>query len=278
MKKSLMAALAAVFVSSAPIQAAPVQNEILFLMDSSGSMFDTNYLYWQSSIDWVQNFVDQTHRADGSNAYGIINFSGGTASQTVQNAADNNRLNLVYGLSDPSIDYHTGNSVPGAQDKASLDAFIGGMGSADFRGGHTWTDAALNLAHNTFLMSPNPNTNKFIFLLTDGHITPGQEPVIADPGTGQATFESDTYQDLQAAGVTFSAVTVQTPQFSQSLLDQYLLPFASAPENLFSVTGTDDFSNFLPSSSVAMPAPAAAVFIGFGAIFVGLRRRHKTFT
>ncbi len=53
MKKSIIAAMAAFLISGAPVSAGPVQNEILFLMDSSGSLFDTGYVNWQAEIDWV---------------------------------------------------------------------------------------------------------------------------------------------------------------------------------------------------------------------------------
>lgn len=157
MKKSLIAAFTALFMSSAPVGAGPVQNEILFLMDMSGSMLapsthpDGIYAYWQQEIDFVQNFVDQTYRADGSNAYGIAHYSGSSAGNTVNSAAAAGRMNLVYGPNDPDTDPFTGNSVSGAQDKASLDAFIGGMGPADFEGGFSWTSVALGLAHAVFL-------------------------------------------------------------------------------------------------------------------------------
>jgi opacity protein-like surface antigen len=68
MKKRLMAAAVALFVSSAPVSAAPVQNEIMFMLDSSDGPYDPAYGNWNAQIGWVQNFINQTHRADGSNA------------------------------------------------------------------------------------------------------------------------------------------------------------------------------------------------------------------
>lgn len=275
MKKFLMAALAAVFLSSAPTvpaMAGPVQNEVLFLMDSSGSMFDSTFSKWQSSIDWVRNFVDETHRADGSNAYGIINFSGGISSQTVENVKNAGRLNLIYGLTpgmtDPLIS--SPDTVPGAQDKASLDGFIGAMGPADFRNGRTWTDAALQLAYETFALSGNSDTNKFIILLTDGQITTGQHPVIAE--NGLTTYESSTLQNIRADDIALSVVTIDP---LQSDVDDYLVPLVSAPELLFAVDGFNDFSDFLPAAAVAMPGPPAFAFLILGLGAIAYRRRNE---
>ncbi len=271
MKKILAAAVTAVLAWPAPAQAAPVQNEILFLMDSSGSMFDTGYAKWQSSIDWVRNFVDQTHRADGSNAYGIINFSGGSASQSVAQVAAANRMNLVYGTGTPSTDFYTGNPVPGAQDKASLDAFIGGMGPADFRGGFTWTDEALTLAYNTFQTSPNISTNRFIFLLTDGSITSGHYPVIASGGA--TIFESDTLQAIRSDDISLSVVTFD-PLITD--LQDYLAPLVSAPGLLLSVNDLVDFNEILPPAAVtAMPAPVTVAFLALGVAFFAVRNRKS---
>ena len=58
MKKFFAAAMAAFFVSRAPAQPAPVQSEIMAILDS----FYTN---WSAKIGWVQNFIDQTPPGDG---------------------------------------------------------------------------------------------------------------------------------------------------------------------------------------------------------------------
>ena len=58
MKKFFAAAMAAFFVSRAPAQPAPVQSEIMAILDS----FYTN---WNAKIGWVQNFIDQNPRGDG---------------------------------------------------------------------------------------------------------------------------------------------------------------------------------------------------------------------
>lgn len=249
-----------------------MQNEILFLMDSSGSIRASGadpYQYWQQQIDWVQNFVDQTHRADGSNAYGIINYSGGSSSQTVQDAAALNRMNLVYGLHNPSTDYHTGNSVSGAQDKASLDGFIGAMDETDFRGGFTWTTVALNLAQITFNSSTNgANTNKFIFMLTDGNISPSQYLPAAPDGS----FVSPELQALQNEGVTIAGVAVKIETSND--IDT-INAMISDPALLFSVTDSDDFSNFLPAAQVAVPAPPALALLFGGIAFLAVRRQRS---
>lgn len=256
-----MAALAAfclaVLPPKGPASAGPVENEILFLMDMSGSMAassghpDGIYAYWLQEIAFVQNFIDQTHRADGGNAYGIIHFSGGTSSQTVEQAAQNGRMNLVYGLTDPDTDFHTGNSVPGAQDKASLDAFVGGMGPADFEGGLSWNAAALDLALKTFALSPNTGTNRYIFFLTDGEpATSGFE--LTDPGTG---YVSPELQQAQAEDITIAAVGFD---ITSDLTFFESVP--SSPDLFFDGAGSNDFSDFLPDSSVTASIPAPPVW------------------
>lgn len=190
----------------------------------------------------------------------------------MEQVKDAGRLNLVYGLTpgmtDPLIP--APGTVPGGQDKASLDSFIGAMGPADFRGGFTWTDEALQLAFETFALSGNGDTNKFIFLLTDGQFSSGHEPAIASGGV--TTFESDTIQSIRASGISLSVVAVDA---SQAELVDFLVPLVSAPELLFAVGGSNDFSNFLPSSSVAMPAPATAGFLLAGCVFLAVRRRAR---
>ena len=91
MKKRLMAAAVALFVSSAPVSAAPVQNEIMFMLDSSGGLNDRADSNWNAQIGWVQNFINQTHRADGSNVYGSMTFAGLSSSyySYAQNIAGN---------------------------------------------------------------------------------------------------------------------------------------------------------------------------------------------
>jgi hypothetical protein len=276
MRKSLIAAFAAFFISGAPVSAAPVQNEIIFLMDMSGSMLapgthpQGQYAYWQQEIDFVQSFIDQTWRADGSNAYGIAHFSGGSSSQSLSFVAGQGRMNLVYGLQDPDTDPYTGNAMAGAQDKASLDAFVGGMGPADFEGGFSWMDEAFGLAYQTFQNSSNGNVNRYIFLLTDGNsATSGHEVAIADPVTGVTTYESATLQALRSEGVEIATVLVN----AQLGVEDVIGPIVSAPELIFDVNAFNDFSTFLPGSATAMVAPPAAWFMVIGLAGLAFRRR-----
>ena len=272
MKKSLIAAFAALFMSSAPVAAGPVQNEILFLMDMSGSLRapsthpDGNFAYWQQEINFVQSFVDQTYRADGGNAYGIVHYSGSSSANTVSQSAAAGRMNLVYGLNDPDTDPYTGSSVSGAQDKASLDAFIGGMGPADFEGGFSWTSVALGLAQAVFDASSNGDTNKYLFILTDAlPATVGYE------AADEFGYVSPELQALRAADVTIAVAGFNLSSSSFPFLD--LVP--SAPELVFD--GADpqnDFTDFLPQVDVALPAPPAAAFLLLGVAALAVRRRR----
>ena len=58
MKKFFAAAMAAFLVSRAPAQPAPVQSEIMAILDSL-------YTNWNAKIGWVHNFIDQNSRGDG---------------------------------------------------------------------------------------------------------------------------------------------------------------------------------------------------------------------
>jgi hypothetical protein len=83
------------------------------------------------------------------------------------------------------------------------------------------------------------------------------------------TFESDTLQSIRASGVSLSVIAVDA---SQAETGDFLVPLVLAPELLFAVDGSNDVSNFLPSSSVAMPAPATAGSRLTGCVFQPARR------
>ena len=216
MKKSLMAAAVALFVSSAPVSAAPVQNEIMFMLDSSGGLNDRADSNWNAQIGWVQNFINQTHRADGSNVYGSMTFAGLSSSyySYAQNIAGN-------GLQGGAKVLHS--LRPGAE-------------------------------------NPQP----------DGPLNPSSDLQPADPDTG---YVSPVLQALQASDANLAAVPIAGQTGVQT---DMLNAMISDPGLLFAIDGFDDFSNFLPSSSIAMPLLASAAFLGLSAVFLMRQRRRKT--
>jgi len=274
MKKRLMAAAVALFVSSAPVSAAPVQNEIMFMLDSSGGLYDPAYSNWNAQIGWVQNFINQTHRADGSNAYGIMTFAGLSSSYSyVQNIAGNGLrrgVKVLHSLWPGAENPHPDGPLNPSSDQqpADLSDFTSGIANSDFLTGHTRTTDALQFVYDQFLTFGDPTANRYIFMLTDGGSSQGFES--ADPDTG---YVSPVLQALQASDVNLAAVAIAGQTGVQT---DMLNAMISDPSLLFAIDGFDDFSNFLPSSSIAMPTPASAAFLGLSAVFLMRQRRRKT--
>jgi len=81
---------------------------------------------------------------------------------------------------------------------------------------------------------------------------------------------SPVLQALQASDVNLAAVAIAGQTGVQT---DMLNAMISDPRLQFAI---DDFSNFLPSSSIAMPTPASAAFLGLSAVFLMRQRRRKT--
>lgn len=274
MKNSLLAAVAAIFVAVTPVAptaAAPVQNEIMFLMDSSGGLYDSAYANWNAEINWVQNFINQTHRADGSNAYGITTFSGLNPNNYSyeQNIAGNGASggvkvlhSLWPGASNPHPD---GPATPSSeQQPADLSDFTSGITNNDFLRGYTRTTDALQYVHEQFQTLGGSGTNKFIIMLTDGGFTNGFLPA-DDQG-----YVSPILQTLRAEGFTIATVAIDPSQSEIGNLEAMV----SDPDLLFNIAAFNDFSDFLPAAQVAVPAPAGLMFLALGAGAIVLRRRQ----
>ena len=267
MKKSLMAALAACVISGTPVAAAPVQNEIMFMMDSSGGLYDPAYANWNAQIGWVQNFIDQTNRADGSNAYGIMTFSGlhpinFNYQQNINGGGVKVLHSLWAGATNPHPDGPLNPSS--TQNPADLNDYTSGITDGDFLRAYTRTDDALTYVLNQFQTFSIGDTNKFIFILTDGGITPGFEPATA-------TTVSPTLQAIRNDGITVGAVAVD---ISANNLGEFFEYVPSSPDLVFAVDGFNDFSDFLPEAQVvAMPAPPVLAFLAIGLAVIAVRRR-----
>lgn len=160
--------------------------------------------------------------------------------------------------------------MPGAQDKPSLDAFVGALGPADFNNGYSRVTDALDLALDYFATDGISGANKYIFILTDGTPTAGFEPATIDPLTGQTDYVSDSLQAVRDQGITTAAVGFA---LTQSAIENFFTAVPDSPELFFSGTGFNDFSDFLPGAeTVAMPAPSALLFLLAGAGLLAARR------
>lgn len=272
MKKILRAAVAAFLVSGTPVasvSAAPVQNEIMFMLDSSGGLFDSAYSNWQAQIGWVQNFIDQTHRADGSNAYGIMTFAGRSSSFSPEQNITNGGVRVLHGLWPGTENPHPDGPLvpPSEQQPATLTDYTSGISNDDFLRGHTRATEALHFVYNQFQQFSSATTNKYIFMLTDGGFSSGNLP--ADPNAGTV---SDELQALLDEDYNIAAVAIAgTSGIQFDLLEAMI----SDPALLFDVAGSDDFSDFLPAAQIAMPAPGAVAFLMLGLGAIALRRRRR---
>ena len=287
MKKSLFAAVAAIFVSTssiAPVDAAPVRNKVMFMMDSSGGLYDPAFANWAAQIGWVENFINQTHRADGSNAYGIMTFGGLNPDvYSTELNINNGSVKVLHGLWPGVTNPHPlGLAVPSSeQAPADLSDYTSGITNDDFlarsprpyAAGHTRTTEALKFLYDLFAQFSDSTTNKYIVMLTDGGFTTGFLPAVLDDTSASGVgFVSPVLQNLNAAGCNIAAVAVEGVSGVQQ---ENLLVMISNHDLLFSVDGFDDFSDFLPAAQVASihAPPAMALFIG-GIAFLALRKRR----
>lgn len=283
MKKTLRAAVAAIFVTATPVAAAPVQNEVMFMLDSSGGLYDPAFANWNAQIGWVQNFINQTHRADGSNAYGIMTFGG--LNPNVYNTElniNNGGVKVLHGLWSGVTNPHPlGPAVPSSeQAPADLSDYTSGITNDDFlaraprpyTAGYTRTTEALQFVYDQFLQFSDSTTNKYIFMLTDGGFTTGFLPAVPGDTSASGGFVSPVLQNLDAAGFNIAAVAVEGVSGVQQ---ENLLAMISDHDLLYSVDGFgDDFSDFLPAAEVvAMPGPPVLAFLAVGFAVIAVRRR-----
>lgn len=269
MRKSLRAAVAAVFISATPVAAAPVQNEIMFMLDSSGGLFDPAYNNWNSQIGWVQNFINQTHRADGSNAYGIMTFAGRSSSFTTEESINGGGIRVMHGLWSGVTNPHPNGPLnpSSEQQPTDLSDFTSGIADTDFLRGYTRATEALQFVYEQFQAFGNSGANKYIFMLTDGGFTQGYLPADPDNGTVSHTLLALLDSDFNIGAVAIAGTTgIQFDNLNAMITD---------PSLLFDIAGSDDFSDFLPASQVAAihAPPAMALLIG-GLAFLAARKRR----
>jgi len=159
--------------------------DLIFLIDSSGSVYDAEYLNWQQELDFVKFIVNHSLPLDTRVA--LINWSGcGADILTIEECQTlQNRMKKEFGLTD----YGDPNDLQSVYDR------VGAMGPADLTGGYTWMNEALTMALNEFNGNSSADRSKMIIMLTDGEPFPydaGHEPCVRSTG-----YVSDTLQELR---------------------------------------------------------------------------------
>lgn len=250
--QSSLAALVLAATTLVPAKAMPVTDEVIFLLDSSGSISNPapgggiDLSNWTAQIAFAQSLYESLYRDDGSISFGLINFSGCSVNFTHPICADplsgsNYRLRVEHDLTD-------------GQSESDLDGLFAGLDESDFIRGHSWINDALTLARNMFSNSPNTGDDptRTIVLLTDGSPTDNHEP-----WNVSQNFVSDTAQDLLALGVVLNLVAVDVDPATDPNF------FGFTPN----VAVLGDFSTHsalqLPSAAqtATAPAPASAALV-----------------
>ena len=75
--------------------------DIIFMVDSSGSVWDEQYENWENELDLVYDIIDNV--LPFNSKVSLINFSGCGSSFTFQQCRDQNRLKKMIGLNDNGI-------------------------------------------------------------------------------------------------------------------------------------------------------------------------------
>ena len=136
-----------------------VMLDLIFILDSSGSVYDNGYDNWQAEIDFVKAVVN--HSLPTNARVGLINFSGCGSNKDFDDCRANGKLKKMWGLND----FGTPNDHDAVYNRISQITYL------DFNGGYTWTDQALYLALTEFQGNSSAEHAKMIILLTDGTIS-----------------------------------------------------------------------------------------------------------
>jgi len=174
--------------------------DLIFILDSSGSVYDDGYDQWQTEIDFASFIVANSLPSDSRVA--TIVFGGCGPETSRAECEDNGKLRLLWGLED------------GSQSVAN-DAFAA-MNSSDFTAGFTWTREALEMALREFEAASTADRAKRIIILSDGEPFPhndGHEPCATSTG-----YVSTTLSALQTMGVDILGVGIDV---TQSIIDEY---------------------------------------------------------
>lgn len=251
-------------VWSTHASAGVVENEIIILLDSSGSLFDTGFSTWNAMLDYAENLV-QTTEAGNAHDVGIV--AGCNSSTTLTECADPDRqsrnegfLNMHHGLHDDAIDPYSGRVIPGDQAAGAVTTFVMDLDESDFTFGFSWHDEALAMALISFEASSNTvNGSREVFFLTDGQgATLGHSPV------GENGAISDTLQSLRDADIRLNVVN-----FGSSPDLNYLTALTGSLNNV-----TNGFGTLHVDRLVNVPAPATIALFALGLLALMIRRRR----
>lgn len=193
--------------------------DIIFMADSSGSVFDPQFQHWQDEIDLVAHIVEESLPINSRAA--LINFAGCSSRFDVEQCIELGRIKKMIAFND----FGTPN------DLQSLHSAIEAIGPADFLGGYTWTEEALQMALEEFNTNSYNGTQKMIVLITDGEPYPeGHEPCRNSTG-----YISPTLQELEELDVLIIAVGIDLSQdtmfdFFQCIVDDFEREFFYAAD------------------------------------------------
>jgi len=168
--------------------------DIIFMIDSSGSVYDDEYKNWQYELDLVYDIVDNVIPSNSRVA--LINFSGCGSGFTFEQCQEQGRFQQMFHLST----YGSPNDLDAVL--SSIDA----IGSDDFLGGYTWTEEALSLALSEFTINSTADADKMIVLITDGEPYPLNEG--HNPCQSSTGYLSPTVQSLRDLGVAIVTVGI----------------------------------------------------------------------
>lgn len=248
-----------VLLGSGHAIAGVVDNEVIILLDSSGSVIDTGYGRWNAMLELAEDIVTET---GSGNAHGVGIFSGCRAIFSLQDCADTGFLSMNYGLHDGAIDPFTGDPITGDQTPGAVSGYLASLDSTDFLGGFSWVDEALTMALQSFVSSSNTVLGeRHLFFLTDGRPpTSGHSPV---DGFG---FESDTLQGLRSLGVNIHAI-----EFSADPDVDYLNALTNDPNNVYAAESFTGAGGIV-TSVTPVPGPMTLIVLVMG--LVGLFGRQ----
>jgi len=174
--------------------------ELIFVVDSSGSVYNDGYVNWGLEIATVKDVINTTLPYNSSRV-GLINFSGCGDSFTVEQCKAQNRLKRMFGLDTFGTPFNNLSAVYNRVNK---------INSSDFNGGYTWTDQALEIALEEFknYSLNETNTDKLIVLITDGEPYPYNQDPPHEPCKASTGYVSKTLMDLRELNVKIIAVGI----------------------------------------------------------------------
>lgn len=236
---SAVAAFSLVFLAAMPARAMPteVPQDIIFVMDSSGSLGNSGYAQQKAfMIDIVQNFGDD---ALHPTRFGVVEFSNGAFE----------RYNFF-------------------QDQ-SVAAVTSAINSLNLLNSVTHTRTAIDVAVNMFIRDtiniglPNPMT---MVLITDGVPYPSRYRPCNDP---------NQKDDLDANGIQLQIVG--SGNFDPNQTSELSCLVDDPSTQITEMAGFSDYNLFQQGyilNSMAMPAPGMLAIFAFGIVGIAASRRQ----